>query len=380
MKSITEETIDSCIIHLCNALRKQIEDIEYFISKVKSYCAQMKTGGQTDASRRECENRMVTTERRICTQLIFISRVCIRLANTPLSSGECMDLFLKTLTQYYTCMATLTRHFINRQKILPISYKNTKFDQLVQTIGKQLPLNIYKIITFIEKHIFEKTTNDEDDNRATTAQAKKSLHGKNDKAKVARETKFIPKLIQRMETFNKSVIFLSKKTDHDLNKCLHMGTMRDFRIKSVPLREAIEKARKEGTLDGDSDDDDNDMDDMNDEDVDFLSQAIARHPNVDVTSGEAVDDGSLSGSTISGGSIIREVSGDASLRTTVMRNVAAINKKVTKRKQAEAETDDTGESDVENRRKRKKSAQPKAISTGVERKRRSSRRNVIDDD
>lgn len=362
---------------MCNALRKQIEDIEYFISKVKSYSAQIKTGGQTDASRSECENRMVTTERRICTQLIFISRVCIRLGNTPLSSGECMDLYLKTLTHYYTCLATLTRHFINRQKIVPISYKSTKFDQLVQTIGKKLPLKIYKIITYIEDHIFEKSQANEENAPPATTQAKKTSHGKNDKAKVTRETKFIPKLIQRMESFNKSVIFLSKKTDHDLNKCLHMGTMRDFRIKSVPLREAIEKARKEGGLDDDSDDDENDTDDMNDEDVDFLlSQA---HPDEDVTSGETPDEVNLSGSTTtSGGSMIREVNADASLRTTVMRNVAAINKKVSKRKQAEA--DDAEESDVDNRRKRKKSAKPGVTTTGIEPKRRSNRRNVIDDD
>lgn len=378
LKSITEETIDSCIIYLCHAMRKQIEDIEYFISKVKSYCAQMKTGGQTSEGRKQCENRMVTIERRICTQLIFISRVCIRLANTPLSSGECMDIFLKTLTQYYICLANLARHFINRQKISPISYKSTKFDQLVQTIGKQLPLKIYKIITYIEEHIFDKNKAAEDEDAAAPTQAKKKALGLKDKAKVTRETKFIPKLINRIETFNKYVICLSKKSDHDLNKCLHFGTMRDFRIRSEPLRQAIERARKVGALGSDSDEDENAMDEINDEDLDFNSQAVAADVGAESLDG-TVEGGHLSGSTISGGSMIKEVEGNASLRTTVMQNAAAINKKVMKRRQLEA--GDTEESEVENRRKRKKpipsAANPAPIAT--ERKRRSNRRNIADE-
>lgn len=363
-------------MHLCNALRKQIEDIEYFISKVKSYCAQLKSGGQTDSGRRECENRMVTIERRICTQLMFISRVCIRLANTPLSSGECMDMFLKTLTQYYICLTNLTRHFINRQRFLPVSYKNTKFDQLVQTIGKKLPLKIYRIITYIEEHIFG---GDDDDNEpaVTTQAAKKRKHGKTDKAKVERETKFIPKLIMRMESFNKFIIVLSKKTEHDLNKCLHMGTMRDFRIKSASLREAIEKARQAGALNTESDTEDDEANEVNDEDVDF-SQALpaATAPNVveDLPIGLS-EELNLSGSTTtSGGSMIRELEGNSSARTAVRRNVAAINKRVEKRKQVEP--DDSDEPIVENQRKRKKPA----ASGGEERQRRSNRRKTNADE
>lgn len=359
---INEATVESCINHLCNAMKKQIEDIEYFILKVKSYCAQMKTGGQTEDSRKECENRMTTTERRICTQLLFISRVGIRLANTNLSAGSCMDNFLKMLTQYYICLANLTKHFINRQKITSTSFKTTKFEQLVQNIGKELPMKIYQIITYIEDDIFDKQTNENDDEE--TVKQKKKAPGKNDKVKVVRETKHIPKLILRVESFNKFIICLSKKTEHDLSKCLHIGIMRDFRIKTPSLRAAIEKARESAGMDSNSEAENVETDEE-DDDIDLQKNSIER-----TSSGESVQaSGGLSGSSSSSGSIITEVNHDTSLRTTLMKHVAAINKKALKRKKPESEA-----ADVDEQQKRKKPAN-KATATATRRSNRIASTN-----
>lgn len=225
--------------------------------KVKSYCIQIKTGGQNEEDRKHCENRMITIERRICTELIFISRTCIHLANALLPLGSCMEDFTKLLSQLYVCLANLTKHFINHQKITPISYKSTKFDQLVDQIGKRLPLKVYAMISYIEDNIFE----NENDNDNETTKTSNRKDARNQKARVMRETKNIPKLILRIENFNKFVISLSKKTEHDLNKCLHMGTVRDFRIKTGALREAIEKLQKiDASENEDSSDEDEDED------------------------------------------------------------------------------------------------------------------------
>lgn len=154
--------------------------------------------------------------------------------------------------------------------------------------------------------------------------------------------------------------------------------MRDFRIKSAPLREAIEKARQAGALENGSDDDD-DADEITDEDVDFNSQALAADASDEASLGQPVAEVNLSGSTTtSGGSMIRELEMDASARTTVRRNVAAINKRVEKRKQMEP--DDVDDVVVENQRKRKKSAPSTSTATGAERQRRSSRRKATDDE
>lgn len=373
LKSVNELTAETCCIQMCNAMRKQIEDIEYFILKVKSYCAQMKTGGQNEDDRKSCENRMVTTERRICTQLIFISRVCIHLGNAMQPLGTCTDNFTKLLIQLYVCLANLTKHFITRQKVSPVSYKSTKFDQLVQTIGKKLPLKVYAMISYIEDNIFVPEHDEENDDEAPKRTKKKEP--KNQKAKVMRDTKHIPKLILRIENFNKYITNLSKKTEHDLSKCLHLGTVRDFRIKTSALREAIEKIRQNEPEE--NEDEESIDDDTNDSDDD--TGEVTEVEAVSVTTTDSTS--SIAGST---GSIINEVQHDTSLRTSVMKNLNAINKRANKRKKVDADTsDNTTESDNNQRGKKRKENEPiestpppatssKAVVTTA---RRSSRRN-----
>lgn len=365
MKSINATNVDTCVIHLCQAVRKQIEDVEYFINKARSYCIQLKIGGQTDDERDSCESRMTTMERRICSQLVFIFRVCLHLSNTMLPLGPCMDNLLKLLIQYYTCLTNLSKHFINRHRICPVSSKSTKFYQLVQTIGKKLPLKIYRIIAFIEDAIDDENNDD----NVVSKRSKKKNDGKMDRARVMRETKNIPKLVLRIETWNKFVIALSKKTDHDLSKCLHIGTVRDFRIKTPALREAIEKYRQHGS----------DSDAENGNDVNIETDESDQDSDIDIDDASTVtpttSSAGLTGNTVSSGSgsIIKEKQLDKSVRTTVMKNVEAINKKVNKRKNRCA--DDANESEETNQSKRKKAIEPPIANST----RRSSRLNSSKD-
>lgn len=369
-KSINAITVNASVNQLCSIVRKQIEDIEYFILKVKSYFAQMKAGGQNEDDRKSCENRMVTAERRICTQLMFLSRVCIHLGNSLLPLGQCMDNFMKLLTQFYVCLANLTKHFINRNKTLPISYKSTKFDQLVQSIGKKLPLKVYAMISYIEDNIF----NDENESADDEDKRTRKKDAKNHKAKVMRDTKNIPKLILRIENFNKFVISLSKKTEHDLNKCLHMGTVCDFRITSSTLREAIDKIRENNSSDEKSsieDDCISDSDDEGSEETEKESDATPVTENGSVCSPNA-GSGSGSGS----GSIINEVQHNTSLRTSVMKNMNAINKRVNKRKKQDIDNIDDADSNNQNKKKRKQNDSTHTVTAAASNIRRSNRRNT----
>lgn len=361
LNSITELTAETCCIQLINALRKQIEDIEYFIHKVKGYCAQIKTGGQNEDDRKLCENRMVSTERRICTQFIFISRACINLGNAMQPVGQCTDNFIKLLIQLYVCLANLTKHFINRQKIAPISYKSTKFDQLVQTIGKKLPLKIYSMITYIENSIFDRENANENNGKKNDA--------KNQKARVMRDTKNIPKLIKNIENFNKFVISLSKKTEHDLNKCLHIGTVRDFRIKTKELREAIDKFRENEPDENDESDDENEMDSDDDDLIEDDEE-----DETGVVSVATTESGLSSSNTGSTGSIIQEVNHDASLRTSVMKNLNAINKRANKRKKRDIDNVDESENNNQRHKKRKENETVESVKIATA-TRRSNRRN-----
>lgn len=275
----------------------------------------MKIGGQSENDLKECEQRMLQTERRICSQLIFISRVCIHLANACLPLGPCMDNFLKLVTHYYICLANLARHFVNRQKLIGFSLRHTKFDQLVQTVGKKLPMRIYAIVSYIEDNIDGETTE--------TANKKSTKNPKNEKAKVMRDTKFIPKLIWRIENFNKYVIWLSKKTEHDLAKFLHIGTVRDFRIKTNDLRKAIEETLvdSENISIGSDDENGDQSEEGADEDIDIIEEVESNPTPTDNTSG-----------SIPSGSTIKDIDCTTSSAANVLKNLATINKKVSKRK------------------------------------------------
>lgn len=121
--------------------------------------------------------------------------------------------------------------------------------------------------------------------------------------KVIRETKFLPKLVLRIETFNKYVIHLSKKTKSDLASYIHIGRVRYFRIKS--LQEALDR-----TIDP------NDVDESNLEDQEENNDSLS-------------DSESLGGSSsqMSSTTTCSTLTNDTDVGfTKVKRNMARINK------------------------------------------------------
>lgn len=106
-----------------------------------------------------------------------------------------------------------------------------RFDQLVRTTGKPLASKIYELVSYIE----EKCTNE-------ISKTSKKKDPKADKAKLLRETRNLPKLILRIENYNKFIIMLGKKTKNDLSNYLHIGTVRDFKINTNKLKDALQNA------------------------------------------------------------------------------------------------------------------------------------------
>lgn len=106
-----------------------------------------------------------------------------------------------------------------------------------------MAVRIYNLFPFIEENILgQAEQNDSDDDSNDKTNIKTAQNAKKNREKVLRQTKLIPKLVFRIETFNKFVLLLSKKTKKDLTYLLHIGTVRDFRIKEPALIEAIKNA------------------------------------------------------------------------------------------------------------------------------------------
>lgn len=202
-----------------------------------------------------------TMERSICAHLIHIANTLIHLANSHVHIGTPSDALVRLLTQFYVCLNNVAKHLIGRHMVMPVVYSHIKFDKLIQISGKPLAGRVYDLITYIDKNLIP----EEGDNPNAKKKAKASPE-KNRK-KVMRETRSVPKMIRWIETLHKYVLSLGKRTKKDLSAYLHMGIVRDFRIKNSQLPGDMEDDVEENAINDNSDREDGD-DDNNHSDVD----------------------------------------------------------------------------------------------------------------
>ncbi|XP_053963260.1 Fanconi anemia group I protein homolog [Anastrepha ludens] len=228
LKSLTVESVESYFSYLCQALRKQIDDVAYFILKANNL--NFKYRIVTEDERDMCLSQLRSMERSICSQLVHISNALIHLANVCIPLGTTMDQLLKLLIQHYICLKNLTKHFLICVGSSQVCMQSTKFEYLLRSVGKSLPTNIYALVSYIEANVIDKEQ----------PQGKHS-NPKAESAKILRETKLIPKVILHLETFHRFTIVLSKKTNSGIVHFLHQGTVHDFRFHTHALKAAVER-------------------------------------------------------------------------------------------------------------------------------------------
>ncbi|XP_037050583.1 Fanconi anemia group I protein isoform X1 [Bradysia coprophila] len=293
LNSLTPYTVSSCITYLCTCLRQQIEFVEYFTTKAKSLLAKLKITGQCPS----VIQSMRSLERKICCQLIHICNAATHLANSAIPMGMCIDQVKRLLIQLYVCLTNITKYLILRHAMVPVDCHSVLFDQLIRAGGRSLSHKVYCMISYVE----EKQLPD----------------------KVLRETKFLPKLVLRIETFNKYVIYLGKKTKSDLASYLHIGRVRYFKIKD--LQDVLDQTMENGIEVSESNLDEQE------EDVDLLSDAEAT----------SVDDGNSSqiSSTTASSNLTKD--SDVGLtKAKILRNMERINKKAKRSNKAAAKEKD----------------------------------------
>lgn len=336
LKSITLTSAESCIDYLYATLRKQIEEVEYFISKADGLNYKLKIISENEHEM--CLAALRAKERSICSQLIHISNTLLHLSNVTLPLGSCMENLLRILILLYACLKNLARHFVSRSARSKVSMQGTKFDHLLKVVGKPLPTNIYALITYIEANIFENHPKG------------KSLNPQAEKAKILRETKQIPRLILFVENFNKHVIMLSKKTDERLANLLHLGTVRDFRIKTSELKQAIDESMSHSSRISDNSMEEN-IDDQEMEEETLLEQMEASS-NVE-NEGIVTDNNQAIKSSADADEVLVEESAN-STNSQLLKNLAKINSQTKRRSKRtiEAGTSTAGPAPKKGRKKK----------------------------
>ncbi|XP_004534830.1 Fanconi anemia group I protein isoform X2 [Ceratitis capitata] len=228
LKSLTVESAGSYFNYFCQAMLKQIDDVEHFI--VKTNNINFKYRIITEDERDMCLSQLRSMERSICSQLLHISNALINVLNACIPLGSSTEQLLKLVMHHYVCLTNLAKHFLSSVQLSQVSLRSTKFEVLLRDIGKSLPKNIYGLITYIEANVIDK----------------EQLHIKRSnteiyRTKILRETKLLPKIVLHLETFSRFVIVLSKKTESRLAGFLHRGTVHDFRFRTDALKSSVER-------------------------------------------------------------------------------------------------------------------------------------------
>lgn len=145
-----------------------------------------------------------------------------------------------------------------------------------------------------------------------------------------RDTKLLPKLVFRIENFYKFVVLLGKKTKNDLTKQLHIGCVRDFKIDSRALKEAMNRSQSIEV----------DETQLDEAEVDGLDEAAISEEESSTEEDEPVQ---ASSSTTSSGELVAKVTerdAKESDPQIALRNLAKINARVT-RKRAQPPIEET---------------------------------------
>ena len=187
-------------------------------------------------------------EAAVCILLAKQTNAASELVKTAFPLGQSMDGVLKLLLKIYTVVGGLTKHFIFRSKQGKSLIGQVKFDRLVYVINNQLTKHVYNLITWIESKQKERDLQA----AAVRAVKHKTIDPSIARAKVLRESRYIPNLILKIETLEKDLIKLGKRIGQNLCEGNKVSVSRDFRIKFS--EEMMEKLRDEEESDDESDD------------------------------------------------------------------------------------------------------------------------------
>lgn len=221
--SITAVTIDSAFFAFANVLKKQIEDIEFCISRMNSYNSILKMPGQP--SHNESAEAMKVLEMSSVIKMASMGKIIGRLSNSRFPiHGLHIETIGRVVTNYFLCLANLIRHFNQHFDIKKLDLKFIPLEMLLKEV-KTTMKRAYALSPYIE-----------DLNKIEQQKAAKGNNKK--KVVVMKEQKYSPRLIGAAEKVITIVLRFDKLTKRNFARYIcNTGEVRDFRIIT---REAME--------------------------------------------------------------------------------------------------------------------------------------------
>ena len=233
-----------------NHMDIELDDTEWVINRLK---ADILSESAIDDDKAVDLTQREGHEKSVCTRLCVIVTAFHELVQSALPVGTCAEAMIKQVTRLYSTITLLVKFFLNMYTS-KIGHLSARFEKLIKLVGTHLTHYVYSMITYIQTTENEQLQQNMDkgkkDKKKTTAALKAGS------AKALKQSRTIPNLIFAIETFEKFLIQLTKKSKVNLMEHMKHSTSRDFRINVAVLQEVSESEEEdeEDITDGDTQD------------------------------------------------------------------------------------------------------------------------------
>lgn len=232
LKSISIATVDQSFHSFAIVVKKQIEDVDFCILRMNSFNAHVKIPGQD--TRDESKQALQSMGKSCVIKLQQLGKVVGRLCNTRFRTrGTQVETIGKVAISYFSCLNNLMKHFCQHFDVENIDKKQTNFQLIaLETLMKETKNTV--------KHVYALAPFIEDMLEIERQQAVRD----NKKKPVAKEAKYMPRVVLTAEKFFKIVKIFDLQTKKNFSKYIHVGDVRGFRFKSdkKSRKSAVEEA------------------------------------------------------------------------------------------------------------------------------------------
>lgn len=260
------------ILLVLSHIEKELDDTEWVINRVRAET--MVESGDASPGPTQREGH----EKSICTRLGIIVTMFHELVQTAIPIGICSEALVKQITRIYSTLTILVKYFLNLYTIRA-GHLTSRFEKLIKLIGTHLTQHCYALITYIQTSENEQLQQNLDKGKKDKKKANAAIQAGT--AKVMKASKTIPNLIFSIETFEKFLIQLSKKSKVNLMEHMKLSTSRDFRINAASLQAVMENQSESEESDDDNDEGSDGEQDNNDNNSQQQQQQQQQKENED---------------------------------------------------------------------------------------------------
>ncbi|XP_062569094.1 Fanconi anemia group I protein-like [Saccostrea cucullata] len=229
---VTQRTSAPVLLNLVlQQAERELDDTEWVVARLRAETGQASDEVEVDLTQKEGH------ERSICTRLGILVTAFHELVQAAVPVGGCMENMVKQATRLYGTLTILVKYYLNLYQ-LKAGHLSSRFEKLVKLIGTHLTQYCYAMITYIQQTESEQVQQNVDKGKKDKKKQAAALNA--GKARVLKESRLIPNLIFSIETFEKFLIQLSKKSKVNLMEHMKMSTSRDFRINVATIQAVME--------------------------------------------------------------------------------------------------------------------------------------------